>query len=206
MSYKMGVQTSLTEIAANQSNLSMMEIDRIREIIESEKKEKAVVGFEENKEIPEVRVSEVVWMTPEFVQKHNCYDVAGKITDLANFMNEKFFQFDLLEMESVQLTKYDSRNQGFYKPHIDSAPLQGGYLRKLSMIIQLSDPSEFEGGDFVYHDLNSNQTLSMQETNPEFLQKGMVIAFPSFIPHGVTPVTKGARYSLVAWCNGPRFK
>jgi PKHD-type hydroxylase len=30
--------------------------------------------------------------------------------------------------------------------------------------------------------------------------------FPSFVLHRVTPVTKGTRYSLVAWVSGPPFK
>lgn len=32
------------------------------------------------------------------------------------------------------------------------------------------------------------------------------IVFPSFMPHGVEPVTKGIRYSVVTWMVGPYFK
>jgi len=36
--------------------------------------------------------------------------------------------------------------------------------------------------------------------------KGRVLAFPSFMIHGVAPVTKGKRESVVVWVEGPKFK
>jgi PKHD-type hydroxylase len=57
----------------------------------------------------------------------------------------------------------------------------------------LSDPSEFEGGEFQFQE---NESVKMK--------KGSVIAFPSFLKHQVTPVTSGKRYSAVCWINGPR--
>jgi predicted 2-oxoglutarate/Fe(II)-dependent dioxygenase YbiX len=35
---------------------------------------------------------------------------------------------------------------------------------------------------------------------------GTVLVFPSFMPHGVEPVTKGIRYSIVTWMVGEYFK
>ena len=37
-------------------------------------------------------------------------------------------------------------------------------------------------------------------------KKGDLVVFPSFIEHKVAPVTKGVRYSVVAWYGGPPFK
>ena len=37
------------------------------------------------------------------------------------------------------------------------------------------------------------------------MKEGSIIVFPSFINHRVAPVTKGTRYSLVAWFVGPPF-
>ena len=60
------------------------------------------------------------------------------------------------------------------------------------------DPSEYEGGDFE---------LDRQYPQPEgFRTKGSVFLFPSFLPHRVTPVTKGVRRSLVSWIEGPKFR
>ena len=47
---------------------------------------------------------------------------------------------------------------------------------------------------------------SNKVTVKEFLPKGSVIVFPSFVWHRVKPVTKGVRYSLVAWSIGYPFK
>ena len=38
------------------------------------------------------------------------------------------------------------------------------------------------------------------------LEQGTAIFFPSYMKHGVVPVTKGTRYSLVCWTHGPNFK
>ena len=70
-----------------------------------------------------------------------------------------------------------------------------GKTRKLSMSIILN--SNFEGGDFEMRDVNNRVPR---------LEEGSIIVFPSFIEHRVVPVTKGVRYSLVAWFVGPPFK
>ena len=68
--------------------------------------------------------------------------------------------------------------------------------RKLTIIIQLSRPEEYEGG-------------TLQVFGPELenmpRELGSIIAFPSFLFHRVTEVTKGMRQVLVAWIAGPRI-
>jgi PKHD-type hydroxylase len=70
----------------------------------------------------------------------------------------------------------------------------------MSIVIQLTDPSEYEGGDF---EIDSQYPQLPKE---EIREKGSVLVFPSFIPHRVTPVTKGVRRSLVSWIEGPKFR
>ena len=59
--------------------------------------------------------------------------------------------------------------------------------------------SNFEGGDF-------EMVGEGERGGVPRLEEGSVIVFPSFIEHRVTPVTKGIRYSLVAWFVGQPFK
>ena len=66
--------------------------------------------------------------------------------------------------------------------------------RKLSMTIVLN--SDFEDGDFEFKD-GFIENLKLEE--------GSIIVFPSFKEHRVTPVTRGIRYSLVAWFVGPPY-
>jgi PKHD-type hydroxylase len=68
--------------------------------------------------------------------------------------------------------------------------------RKLTIIIQLSDEDDYEGG-----------ALEVFGTEVQVLprRRGTIIAFPSFLFHRVTPVTSGIRRALVAWIGGPRI-
>ena len=70
--------------------------------------------------------------------------------------------------------------------------------RKLSVTVQLSDPSEYEGGGFEF--------LECPNPDESSRKKGTVLVFPSYLKHRVLPVTKGTRKSLVAWFEGPRWK
>jgi PKHD-type hydroxylase len=74
----------------------------------------------------------------------------------------------------------------------------GTISRKLSMVVQLTDPSEYEGGNL--------QVFTSEQPKNIRKQRGLIAVFPSFIVHQVTPVTQGTRQSLVAWVSGPSFK
>ena len=63
------------------------------------------------------------------------------------------------------------------------------------MSLILSDPDEYEGGQ-----------LEIWGKPIDVYKKGSIIFFPSWMPHRVTPVTKGTRYSLVMWFMGAPFK
>ena len=70
--------------------------------------------------------------------------------------------------------------------------------RKLSVVVQLSDPEEYEGGELKLH--TSYDPIIIKK------ERGMIVSFPSYTLHEVAPVTKGERYSLVAWVHGPAFR
>jgi PKHD-type hydroxylase len=113
--------------------------------------------------------------------------------------NSKAFGFDLASMREVQFTEYSEEQRGEYRAHEDNNWLgTTPYDRKLSLVVQLSDPSNYEG---------CNLTLAESPPNREELRtRGTVIVFPSFMRHGVTQVVKGTRFSLVAWMEGNRFR
>ena len=121
-----------------------------------------------------------------------------RLTDAVNQNNEKFFNFDLSMIEYLQFTYYSSKEDGCYMAHTDPNVWKNPHNRKLSIVVQLSDPTEYEGGELRFH-------ISHQPT-PIPKQKGMLVMFPSYTLHEVTPVTKGERYSLVGWVHGPVFK
>jgi PKHD-type hydroxylase len=64
----------------------------------------------------------------------------------------------------------------------------------------LSDEDSYKGGDLIIRTSAKGETATMAR------KKGSVVVFPSFIEHMVTPVTKGERYSAVAWMKGQAFR
>lgn len=130
------------------------------------------------------------------------FNLYKPILELVQHVNNEFYNFNIIEPETFQLTRYHEKNQGFYKPHED-----GFYegepnipVRKLSMSLQLTSPEYYEGGQLEFPD---DKKSFVEEDARE---QGTAIFFPSYLKHGVKPVTKGIRYSLVSWFIGPSFR
>ena len=120
--------------------------------------------------------------------------------------NTQHWRFHVSACEQMQYTTYDTGQ--FYSWHVDqhSEPYPSGAFkgltRKLSVTVQLTEPDEYEGGDFEirdYCDYDSVQTITGMRP------RGSVLVFPSFLMHRVAPVTRGLRRSLVCWIVGPPF-
>lgn len=120
-----------------------------------------------------------------------------RLTFISRNLNGQFFDFDLYGfVEHFQYTVYAS-DRDHYVWHMDKG-VRNASPRKLSLVLQLSDPAEYDGGD-----------LELMYANDVFKctrKKGLVYAFPSWILHRVTPVTRGVRRTLVVWIAGPKFK
>lgn len=99
----------------------------------------------------------------------------------------------------IQFTEYHGDAEHRYDWHEDNNwKRTEPFDRKLSMVIQLSKPEDYEGGRLELH----NDPLPEEY----FRDQGDVILFPAFNRHRVTPVTSGTRYSLVTWFVGPRLR
>jgi PKHD-type hydroxylase len=161
--------------------------------------EPQIYGVNKNK-----RISDVVWTNDQWV-----YDVIWPIMLEAN--ERAGWKYDIRFAESMQIARY--KKGGFYKFHRDGASdnlstynepenkFKHGYVRKLSMGILLND--SYEGGEFQFAVYNGEKC---EIHTPEVSKTGSVVVFPSGMEHRVTPVTKGIRYSLVAWFVGPPFR
>lgn len=164
-------------------------IDELRKILDSKPLHAAQVGDAETKFA--TRRSQIYWLpkTDEFVEIYKTFQ------ELISKCNEEFYKFKLTEIvEQIQYTVYNSEDEGHYDWHMDMGP--GKAKRKLSIVCQLSDPSEYEGGELQ---INTG-IISVAEKD-----KGTLVMFPSYLMHRVTPVTKGTRRSLVLWIEGPAF-
>jgi len=152
----------------------------------------AQVGYKGNVD-ERIRRSELNWLAKD----ENTKWVFERLAHVAERLNADYFGFDLTGFgEAIQLTNYHESRQGTYVWHQDFG--SSGISRKLSMVLQLSDPSEYEGGEL--------QILTRKEPTTIQKKRGLITVFPAWTLHQVTPVVKGTRQTLVAWISGPAFK
>jgi PKHD-type hydroxylase len=107
--------------------------------------------------------------------------------------NFDLWGFDLSGFcEGIQISRYNVGDH--YDWHMD---IGGGVLsqRKLSIVVQLTEPTEYEGGE-----------LEFFRNGDAPKQIGTMILFPSYMHHRVRAITKGQRHSLVCWVSGNPYK
>jgi PKHD-type hydroxylase len=133
-----------------------------------------------------------------FLEDPSLTSIYATVADAVTYVNANYYKWALTTVEKLQYSMYREDNNGFYCVHTDSG-LKGnnGSCRKLSFSILLNDPTEFEGGELLFHYGPNYHSAN--------LKKNQLIFFPSYLPHSVTPVTKGVRKSLVGWVQGPNF-
>jgi PKHD-type hydroxylase len=154
------------------------------------------LGFNGETQNNEYRKSKIKWVPP----LENPY-IRDMVWNFAMQANKHAFGFDLSFINDIQYTEYHSVDQGKYDWHQDTFWANPTcFDRKISVVIQLDDPEDYDGGDFLIDPAHP------QPDPIAIKRKGSVIVFPSFINHCVTPVTRGRRRSLVSWVEGPKFR
>ena len=141
--------------------------------------------------IEAVRKTDVRWVRNlSFIQ----YGLVGLLDDA----NQRLFRYIITAHESVQFASYS--DGGHYTWHTDvTRGTEAKESRKLSTVILLSDPNDFEGGHFEMFGGEEGYLRPLEE-------QGSVIVMDCFDWHRVTPVTKGVRHSLVMWSHGPNLQ
>lgn len=173
--------------------LTDAECDHIIEIAKRDKLKSSAIGDHKGSSVDsEYRNSLETFIS---VNKETQY-LYSKLSGAVEYLNSKFFNFDLWGFaEPLQFTEYIAPN-GKYDSHIDC--LYDSRVRKLTAVVQLTDPSTYVGGDLEI--IDSETPTKMIRT------RGCLLAFPSYKLHRVTPVTEGTRNTLVGWVTGPCFK
>jgi PKHD-type hydroxylase len=173
------------------------EIKSIISIGDALEKDKATIhGADKEDDYSKIRESSISWI--EYNQDTGwIYD---RLAHILRMLNGQFYRFDIYGFsEHLQYTVYNGEREGHYTWHLDSGFSSSGHPpRKLSLVLQLSDSSEYEGGDL--------EILTTSEPQAVMKKKGLVAVFPSYVLHRVTPVTKGIRRTLVVWSCGPTFR
>ena len=176
-----------------------------RELRILKKDSRKKLNKKELKNLKKIRKSNIVFMDEPFV-----YEQLNPFVQTAN--KNAGWDFHVDWNESFQFTSY--KKNGHYDWHQDSwhetyqhkDPNFNNKIRKLSVIVSLSDPKDYKGGDLLFSFHNPNSKKSVPHKINQIKEKGSILVFPSHVWHKVTPVTKGKRYSLVMWVLGPKWK
>lgn len=123
-----------------------------------------------------------------------------RLRDRVASSNGEYFRYDVNGFhENLIFLRYDfdPEHPGKYKWHQD---IGGGMssLRKLSTVTQLSEPTDYDGCRL--------KLFTNAEFEPNRIERGDTVIFPSYLPHCVTPIERGRRYALVSWVTGPQFR
>lgn len=120
--------------------------------------------------------------------------IGATLTAIGLNVNHQIWQYNVTHSNQSEFLMYDVK--GKYETHVDTFHGRSDEVRKLTVLAFLNE--DFEGGRFYI--ANGHERMYPEQ------KKGTVLIFPSFMPHGVEPVTKGIRYSIVTWMVGPYFK
>ena len=147
--------------------------------------------------------------------------IGGYLWYYVSKINRDNFLYDIIDIDS-QTLQYTHYQEGqYYTWHLDTAldtyhkPQQnfrsgenrakeemiqaGEYVRKLSFTLQLSDPTDYRGGEVEFLDSEGQRFLAPK-------QRGTMIVFDARTRHRVRKVKEGLRKSIVGWVVGPRWK
>ena len=144
-----------------------------------------------------IRATKVAWVARQPATEILYQRMEQVVLDI----NARYFRFDLSALATFQYALYGGPEGGHFDWHKDygrdpSDPNQEP--RKLTISLQLSDSSDYEGCDLQ---LRAGHQI---DTAPR--ERGTVVAFPANVLHQVTPIRKGIRRSMVAWAVGPEFR
>lgn len=155
-----------------------------------------------------VRDSKTTWI-------NTTHWVAGLCYHYVLLANRQNFLYDIdgFDGETMQYTSYSPgeyygwhQDTGLGSMSVPGEDAQEVFLmkncervRKLSFIMQLSNPDEYSGGEVQL----------MRDTGKTFFlpkERGTIIVFDSRTRHRAKAVKSGTRKSLVGWVSGPRWK
>lgn len=152
-------------------------------------------GLVRNASDHNIRRADLAWLD----EREGADWVMDRIIALVARANREAFDFALTEFaESAQVARYGAEREGHFDWHSDIGAGAVAARRKLTMVVQLVDPADYEGGV-----LELMPDAHIRKAEP---RRGAATVFPSFVLHRVTPVTAGERWSLTIWAHGPAFR
>lgn len=121
-----------------------------------------------------------------------------KVANIVAVANKVHFDYEISGItHGIQLIHYLANEEvpGHYDWHVDAGNGEVA-TRKISLTAQLSDPNEYDGCELLINN-HCHDVVGTKE-------QGSIHLFPGYMPHKVSPITKGERFALVIWIHGSR--
>lgn len=179
-----------------QLKFSKQECDRITGLVKDLYPSSASIGgtTENSKIAREIRSANIFILENDEENKW----IFEKVTNAVAIANKVHFDYEIAGLtHGIQLIHYAAGDEvpGHYDWHVDAG---NGHVatRKISFTAQLTDPNEYEGCELLINN-HCQSVVGLKE-------QGSIHMFPGYMPHKVTPITRGERFALVIWIHGSR--
>ncbi len=193
--YRLSPRGNAGFLSVQQANLfSIAECDRIVDMCIPKWEAAGVTGYQEDSRgaiRPDVR-STLTQVLPVDEGGWPLQTLADEVARL-NFEVYRFALDGFVAYDPPSVLRYESSVADHFHPHRDVGP--DFPTRKLSIVVQLSAPSNYRGGSLLFPEHNEVAATG----------QGTITVFPSFMVHQVTPVISGDRFVIVCWAHGPTF-
>lgn len=159
---------------------------------------KAGLGYGDNSHTNlAYRDTDIVWIEP----KPETYWLFDRMNDICARINFDKFQMQIEKFDGFQYSKYTVDGHFDWHTDVIPEPRYNKHFRKITLILMLSDETDYEGGELEICTGGNFETAQSMK-----LKRGDIVAMYSFTPHKVAPVTKGNRMTLVTWALGEKLK
>lgn len=144
-----------------------------------------------------------------FIPKdENTFWAFERFNNIIKRINDEFYNFELNGYKTIQYGVYDVENEGKCDWHMDivledspNAESEKRETRKLTLLLSLNQYGvDYEGGEIEMIVGSIERPVKIN------IDKGRIIAFPSWMNYKIKPVTNGAKKFIAIWIEGPKFK
>ncbi len=115
-----------------------------------------------------------------------------KINAIGHDANRKFFKFILSNIQETRINELEENE--YIDWHVDTGSGEAS-TRKITVLVFLSEPSEYEGG--IVRFMPGIPSIEQEQ--------GSAVVFASYHLHKVEPVTKGRRLTMPSFIHGDSF-
>jgi len=167
--------------------------EECEELVEKAKGEGQIKASTFGGTVDDTRKTNIRWLNDD----DKFANIHLRLREYTRIANESF-GMRLSHLPALQFTEYEEVGHHYHYHHDVEFNDQSETQRKVSLVLQLSDPDDYTGGEFSFKHLE-------QPPEEMMMAQGSLLCFISYHEHMVSPLESGERRSLVGWYEGPRY-